>query len=88
MKYCPQCHASVEFVATQLPSCSRCGWSGDYTKLLDYDALPDKCTQDKNLKLDSPPRGCNPVREARYLTHCNNLAHIIAHSGSMPSLSM
>ena len=35
---------------------------------------------EEKLVLDSPPTGYDSeVREERYLTHCTNIAHIIAH---------
>lgn len=43
--------------------------------------MPSKPPVEEKLVLGSPPMGYDcEVREERYLTHCTNIAYIIAHS--------
>lgn len=86
MKHCPSCRATIVMMQDPFQICGKCGWSNK--KLLDS-TPPGKCKQkdkalpEKALELNSPPKGYSiPVSEVRYLTHCTNIANIIAHGQS------
>ncbi len=82
--FCPECSSAVKSTADRFRICFDCGWSGDLSELITGMAPPSKRTQDKPLKLDSPPTCCKiTTHEERYLQHCANIALIIAHSGPM-----
>ena len=73
MKYCPLCQSSLR--CNQ--KCNSCGW-GEKEAMLRQGSIPSE--DEKKLVLESPPTCYRAeVNEVRYLTHCTNIAHIIAH---------
>ena len=81
MEHCPTCGALL--LSDMSKRCSNCGWS-EKKAALKGGPMPSKPPLSPLVDrvLGSPPT-CHKaeVNEARYLTHCVNIARIITHSG-------
>jgi len=76
MLYCPKCGSRLP-PSLDVPDwvCSQCDWTYNGGNILRIESGP----VEKKLILESPKIGRSHVCETRYLTHCTNIAHIIAH---------